>query len=72
MLLVLGTTAFSIYKPDAFLNRPCILSRVGEVSYSMYLLHIPLGVYLLSGLQADLGMEAIPYKFIYYAVLTVL
>jgi peptidoglycan/LPS O-acetylase OafA/YrhL len=67
--LTLLVTAVSVYKPDNFLGRKNPLTFVGTISYSLYLLHVPLGVFAFVGLQPTIGAEAFPVNLLYYAAM---
>ena len=53
------------------LRRRTILSQCGDWSYSIYLLHVPLGVFCLYGAQQFLGMEGFPMNVVYIGALLV-
>jgi peptidoglycan/LPS O-acetylase OafA/YrhL len=56
-LIIAGTflTIVASLRPNSFLRSSNWLSALGERSYSLYLLHVPLGVFLFAGLQSRLG-----------------
>ncbi|MEL7038538.1 MAG: acyltransferase [Cyanobacteria bacterium J06592_8] len=53
------------FKYNSFLNANNILCYVGELSYSLYLLHVPIGCYLLIRYRQGIWLESLPLHILY-------
>lgn len=67
--VTLLTVAFSTYRPSSPLGRRNLLTKVGAFSYSLYLLHCPVGVSAWFGAQTKWGLTEFPMNLLYYLVL---
>lgn len=72
VLFAFISVAISERWPGSYLCRKNILSKCGDWSYSIYLLHVPVAVFCLYGLQQALGMDRFPINLLYYLGLLVL
>jgi peptidoglycan/LPS O-acetylase OafA/YrhL len=59
------TTLVLASRPGSLLQRPTWLSDIGKSSYSFYLLHVPIAIFLLDGLQHRLSLDNFPGSVFY-------
>ena len=60
------------FKYNSWLNTNNVLCQVGEVSYSLYLLHVPIGCYLLIRYRQGIWLESLPLHIFYdFSVLAI-
>ncbi len=52
--------AWSRHRTGAWLNREVVFSRVGVVSYGLYLTHVPIGVYVFSKMRPAAVVHNLP------------
>ena len=60
------------FKDNSWLNSNNILCYFGELSYSLYLLHVPIGCYLLIRYREGIWLESLPLHILYdFSVLAI-
>ena|GEM_PF-4441301 len=66
IFLTFITVLISVYWPEGLLCRENLFTKLGRFSYSFYLLHVPIGIFMFVGAQEGLRVGPFPRSFLVY------